>query len=103
MAQYTPDSTLLEVLDEGNEGDNMENLEGTLQGGEDDHGGAGNGQGSGCGRPPHHVRGHGGMGGPGSAHGCGSIREYDPDPPRSPNVLNQLVAALHDASLQANP
>ena len=70
---------------------------------EDDHGGAGNGQGGGRGRPPHHVRGCGGMGGPGSACRCGGIREYDPDPPRPPNILNQLVATLHDASLQANP
>ena len=51
MAQYTPDDTLLEVLDEGNEGDGQQTPEGALQGGEDDCGGAGNGQGSGHGGP----------------------------------------------------
>ena len=50
-----------------------------------------------------HVRerGHGRMGGLGC--GCGGLRDYDPDPPGPPNILNQLVATLCDASLQANP
>ena len=39
----------------------------------------------------------------GGTHGHGSLREYAPDPPGPPNILNQLVAALCDASLQANP
>ena len=94
---------MLEVLDEGNEGDQLQNPEGALQGGEDGHGGKRNGQGSEHGGSPHYVRGCGGMDGPGGAHGCSGIREYDPDPPRPPNVLNQLVAALYDAGLQANP
>ena len=42
------------------------------------------------------------MGGPGGAHGCGSLEEYDQDPPRPPNILSESVAALHDAGLQAN-
>ena len=29
--------------------------------------------------------------------------EYGPEPPRRPNILDQLVAALCDASLEGNP
>ena len=43
MAQYAPDGTLLEVLDEGEEGEEQQNPKGTPPG-EGDHGGAGNGQ-----------------------------------------------------------
>ena len=49
------------------------------------------------------MRGGSGQGGPHGAHGHGEAREYDPDPPRPPIILDQLVAALHDASLQVNP
>ena len=70
---------------------------------EGDCGGTGNGQGNECGSPPYHMRGHSGQGGPGGARGCSSTREYDPDPPRPPNILNQLVAALRDAGLEGNP
>ena len=52
---------------------------------------------------PISMRGRGGMGGPGGVCGCGSVREYDLDPPGPPNILNQLVAALHDTGLEANP
>ena len=69
---------MLEVLDEGNEGEELQNPEGALQG-EGNCQGAGNGQGSGCGRP-HHVRGDGGMDGAGGVHRCSSIREYDLEP-----------------------
>ena len=99
MAQYTPDSTLLEVLDKGEGGEEQQNSDGTLQR-EGDCGGTGNTQGNGCGRPPFHVRGHGAMGGPSGAHGCSSIGEYDLDTPGQPNILNHLVAALQDASLE---
>ena len=102
MAQYTPDGTLLEVLDEGKGGEEQQNPDGTLQR-EGDRGGAGNGQGSGCGRPPFHVRGCGAMGAPGGACRCSGVREYDLDPPRPPNILDQLVAALCDAGLEGNP
>ena len=102
MAQYTPNNTLLEVLDEGEGGEEWQNPDGTPQR-EGDHGGVGNSQGNGYGGPPFHVRGHGAMGGPGDAHGCGGVREYDLDPPRPPNILDQLVAALCDASLEGNP
>ena len=79
---------MLEVLDEGNEGDKQQNPEDNLKGEENDCGGTSNGQGGGCGRPPHHVRGFGGMGGQGSACTCGDMREYNLDPPRPPNILN---------------
>ena len=58
MAQYTSDTTLLEVLDEGKGGEEQQNPNGALQ--EGDCRGVGNGQGGGCDRPPFHVRGHGG-------------------------------------------
>ena len=50
MAQYAPDGTLLEVLDEGEGEEEQQNPDGALQT-EGDCGGAGNGQGSGCGGP----------------------------------------------------
>ena len=49
------------------------------------------------------MRGHGAMGGPGGACTHGGIREYDPDPPRPPNIFNQSVAALCDTGLEGNP
>ena len=48
-------------------------------------------------------QGHGGMGGLGSGCGHGGLRDYDPDPPRPLNILDQSVAALCGAGLQANP
>ena len=102
MAQYAPDGMLLEVLDKCKGEAKQQNPDGTLQR-EGDHGGAGNSQGDGHGRPPFHVKGHGTMGGPGGAHRHGSIREYDLDPPRPPNILDQLVATLCDASLEGTP
>ena len=54
---------------------------------------------------PYHMRGRSGQGGPGApggACGCSGAREYDPDPPRPPNILDHLVVALHDASLEGN-
>ena len=101
MAQYTPDGMLLKVLDEGEGGEEQQNPNGAPQRG--DHGGAGNGQGSACGGPPFHVRVHGAMGGPDGACRCSTVREYDLDPPGPPNILNQLVAALHDTGLEGNP
>ena len=103
MAWYTADGTLLEVLEEGVDGDEWENPKDTQQGEEAGHGGVGNGQDSGCGKAPLHVRGCGGMGGLGSGRGYSSLRDYDPDLPWPPNILDQLVAALHDTGLQANP
>ena len=103
MAQYAPDGTLLEVLDEGEEGEEQQNPESALQGEEEDCGGAGNGQGNGCSGPPYHMRGHSGQGVPGGARQHGSIRGYDLEPPIQPNILDQLVAAQCDAGLQANP
>ena len=106
MVWYAPDSILLEVLEEGAEGDKQENLEDAQQGKEEaGHGGTGIGQGNGHSEAPLHVReqGHGRMGGLGSGQGCGGLRNYDLDPPGPPNILNQLVAILHDAGLQANP
>ena len=102
MAQYTPDGTLLEVLDEGKQETEQQKPNGTPQR-EGDCGGTGNGQGDGDRSPPYHMRGCGGQGGPGGACECGGTREYDPDPPGLPNILDQLVAALHDASLEGNP
>ena len=83
----------------------QENLKDPQQGEEARHGGAGNGQGGGCGEAPLQLReqGHGRMGGLGGGCGHGGLRDYDPDPPGPPNILNQLVATLHDTSLQANP
>ena len=49
------------------------------------------------------MRGHSGRGGPGGACRHGGTREYDLEPPGPPNILDQLVAALHDASLEGNP
>ena len=43
------------------------------------------------------------MGRPGGACRCGGARGYDPDPPKLPNILNQLVATLHDTGLEGNP
>ena len=43
------------------------------------------------------------MGGPGGACRYGSIREYGPDPPGPPNILNQLVAAVCEAGLEGDP
>ena len=49
------------------------------------------------------MRGHSRRGGPGGASGWGSSREYDPEHPRQADIVNQLVAALHDAGLEGNP
>ena len=36
-------------------------------------------------------------------HRCSNVGEYDLYFPRQPNILDQLVTALHDAGLEANP
>ena len=95
---HTPDGTLLDILNEG-KWEEEQNPEGALQGEEDGCGGTGKGHG----RPPYNMRGCGGRGGLGVARGCSSTREYEPDPPRPSNVLEQLVAALCDADLEGNP
>ena len=90
MAKYTPDGTLLEVLGKGEEGEEQEDPKDPAQGEED---GASSGHSSGCsGR-------HGSSG----ACRCGGIGTYDPGAPGPHNILDQLVTALHDAGLDANP
>ena len=71
----TPDASVIDIQDEGKQGEKQ--------------------------KAPKGEPGHGGAGG--SACGCGSKGHYDPDPPRHVNILNQLVAALHDAGLEGNP
>ena len=93
---------MLEGPDEDKGGQEQQNPDGTLQR-EGDCGGAGNGQGSGHGRPPFHVRSHCAMGGPGGACRHGGIREYDPAPLGPPNIFDQLVADLCDVGLEGNP
>ena len=95
---HAPDGTLLDILDEG-KWKEEQNPEDAPQGKESGHGGKGNG----CGGPAYHMRGHGRRGGPGGAHKCGGTRKYDLEPPGPTNILNQLVAALHDAGLEGNP
>ena len=41
-------------------------------------------------RPPYHVRGHGGRGGPAGARGHSGAGKYEPDPPRLANVLESI-------------
>ena len=74
MAKFTPDSTLLEDLGEGEEGEELQSPEEHSKNGE-----------------------------PGGTHRCGSSGEHGLDSPRSPNVFDQLVAALHDAGLETCP
>ena len=45
----------------------------------------------------------GGRGTPGSTHGRSGTREYDLEPPGPANIVDQLVAALCDTSLEGNP
>ena len=87
---YAPDSTFLEVLNEGKQGEELEKPKGAPKG-EKGHEGTGTGHG----KLPYHVRGHGRRGGPGGAHR--RTGEYEPDPPRLAYVLDQLVAVLHEA------
>ena len=96
---YAPDGTMLDITDEGEQGEEEQNPNGAPLGGEQSHRGTGDR----CGRPPYHVRGCGGRGGLGGTHRCGGTGEYDLEPPKQPNILNQLEAALHNAGLEGNP
>ena len=77
---YAPDGTLLEVLDDGKQEEEMEKPKGTPKGEKGREG-----TGTAC----------GGKGGP-SACRCGGAGEYEPDHLRLANVLEKLVAALHE-------
>ena len=79
MAKYAPDGTLLEVLGKDEEEERLKNPE--------DH--------------DRNGSGHGGRHGLSSTHGCSGIGTYEPDAPSPLNILDQLVAALHDAGLDA--
>ena len=79
---------LLEILGEGEE--RPENPEDHDHGKEDD-------------TSHDHESGCSGGHGLGGTHRCSSIGTYGPDAPSPFNIIDQLVAALHNAGLDANP
>ena len=94
---YAPDATVLDILDKGERGEENKNPGDPK--GEKGRGAIGNG----CSSPPYHMGSHSRRGEPGSACRHSGTREYDPEPPRPANILNQLVAALCDAGLEGTP
>ena len=77
MAKSAPDGILLEVLGKGEEGEE--------------------------GEEPQSPEEHGRKGGPGGTHRRSGSIEHGLDSARPPNVLDQLVAVLHDAGLETHP
>ena len=88
MAHYAPNGTVLGDL--AKEEERPENPEDNAKEKEDN---------TGC----DHGSGCGGRHGSSGTHRCSGTGTYDPDAPGPVNILDQLVAALCNAALDADP
>ena len=95
---YAPDARVLDILNEGKQGEENKNPEGNPKG-EKGHGATVDG----CDGPPYYMGSHGRRVQPGSVCVHSGTREYDLEPPGPANILDQLVATLCDAGLEGNP